>query len=105
MSIEASLADLQVSMDRMSAQAGIPAQPPANQVVSASMADSFAKAMNEANQSAIVASQTKQALLRGDPNVTMAETLRAQTQASLSFDLIMEVRNKLQQAYQTISSQ
>ncbi len=57
--------------------------------------------LNEVNRLQQEADQKVQALYRGDTN-NVAEVFAAVNKAGVAFDLLMEIRNKLSEAYQEI---
>lgn len=57
------------------------------------------KAVNEQQQKS---SEMKQALERGDPNVELSEVMIQAQKASLSFQAMTQVRNKLVEAYKEV---
>ncbi len=57
--------------------------------------------LNEVNRLQQEADQKVQALYRGDTN-NVAEVFAAVNKAGVAFDLLMEIRNKLVEAYQEI---
>jgi flagellar hook-basal body complex protein FliE len=66
---------------------------------------SFEKALgtlvNEVNQKQMVASETVNGLLSGQ-NVSLHQAMIAMEEASVSFQLMVEVRNKLLESYQEL---
>jgi len=59
------------------------------------------ESLNEVNRLQTEADQGVQKLLTGESN-NVAEVLAAANKAGIAFDLLMEVRNKLAEAYQEI---
>ena len=84
------------------------AAPGAQDAASASPADAtgFAELLKASidgvNQSQAAATEMAAALERGDANVTLPEVMIALQKASLSFQAMTEVRNRLVTAYQEI---
>jgi flagellar hook-basal body complex protein FliE len=66
-----------------------------------SFADVIIESLNEVNRLQNEADQGVQKLLTGETN-NVAEVLAASNKAGIAFDLLMEVRNKLVDAYQEI---
>lgn len=68
--------------------------------------DAFANmlknAVNTVNSNQQQANQLTEAFQKGDPNVQMSEVMVSLQKASLSFQAMVEVRNKLVNAYQEI---
>ncbi|MEQ8315295.1 MAG: flagellar hook-basal body complex protein FliE [Gammaproteobacteria bacterium] len=58
--------------------------------------------INQVNQLQQEATQLKTSFEQGDPQVDITEVMIAVEKASLSFDAITEVRNKLLTAYQEV---
>ena len=65
-------------------------------------ADLLKQSVQEVNDSKVRASELSEAFVRQDPDVDLAEVMVALQKASLSFQAMTEVRNKLVQAYQEI---
>ena len=59
------------------------------------------ESLNEVNRLQTEADQGVQRLLTGETN-NVAEVFAASNKAGIAFDLLMEVRNKLVEAYQEI---
>ncbi|EAT12544.1 flagellar hook-basal body complex protein FliE [Bermanella marisrubri] len=62
----------------------------------------FANAINGVRDKQAVSSDLKQRFERGDPMVDLPEVMIAAQKASVSFDAMKEVRNKLVEAYKDI---
>ncbi len=67
-----------------------------------SFAGMMQQAIDQVNQSQTEASQLREALEMGDPNVDIAEVMVAMQKSSVSFQALTEVRNKLLTAYQDV---
>ncbi len=65
-------------------------------------ADLMQQAIDQVNQSQSEAASMARALEAGDPNVDLAEVMVTMQKASLSFQALTEVRNKLLTAYQDV---
>lgn len=71
-----------------------------------SSADSFSsllkQSINQVNEMQQEGNKLATAFQKGDPNVQMAEVMVTMQKASVSFQAMLEVRNKLVSAYQEI---
>ena len=65
-------------------------------------ADLLKQSVEQVNESKHSAARLSEAFVRQDPDVNLAEVMVALQKASLSFQAMTEVRNKLVQAYQEI---
>ena len=66
-----------------------------------SFGDLFKKAVNDTSEMQDNAKDMIAAYLRGDP-VELHQVMAASEEASLSLELLVEVRNKLTEAYRTV---
>jgi flagellar hook-basal body complex protein FliE len=64
--------------------------------------DVFKAQLSEVNNMGLEADELQRAFLAGDPNVSMIELTSSMKKASQAFELLMEVRNKLSTAYDTL---
>lgn len=64
----------------------------------------FSNAINKVNETQQTAGHLATAYERGDPGVTLTQVMVAAQKASISFQAVTEVRNKLVQAYKDIMS-
>jgi flagellar hook-basal body complex protein FliE len=62
----------------------------------------FSQALSQVNAMQQESTQTTTAFERGDPNTDLASAMVAMQKASLSFQAVTQVRNKLLSAYQDI---
>jgi len=62
----------------------------------------FTSAIGNVNSLQMNAGDLSNRLVKGDPDVTIAETMIAGQKASIAFEATLQVRNKLVQAYQDI---
>lgn len=69
---------------------------------SVSFADTLSNALNEVNDKQIVSENASNALVAGG-DIDIAEVMLASTEAKISLQLAVEVRNKLLSAYNEIS--
>jgi flagellar hook-basal body complex protein FliE len=74
---------------------------PADTAAGPSFKDLLIDNLNEVNRLQIEADQGVQRLLRGETD-NMAEVFNAVNKAGIAFDLLMEIRNRLQDAYRDI---
>jgi flagellar hook-basal body complex protein FliE len=65
-------------------------------------ADLLKQSVQQVNDNKLSAGDLSEAFVRQDPDVDLAEVMVALQKASLSFQAMTEVRNKLVQAYQEI---
>jgi flagellar hook-basal body complex protein FliE len=66
-----------------------------------SFAETFGKALGQVNELQLTRSEQVERLIAGE-DVDLHEVMIASEEASLAFDLMMEIRNKLLEAYQEI---
>lgn len=78
-----------------------PLTQPADTVAGPSFKDLLTDNLNEVNRLQIEADQGVQRLLRGETD-NVAEVFNAVNKAGIAFDLLMEIRNRLQDAYRDI---
>jgi flagellar hook-basal body complex protein FliE len=64
--------------------------------------DLLKQAVNVVNDNQQQASRLAEAFQKGDPNVQMAEVMIALQKSNISFQAMVEVRNRLVSAYQEI---
>lgn len=64
--------------------------------------DLLSSAVNSVNDTQLKASQMATAFEQGDPGVTLAQVMVQSQKASVSFQALTQVRNKVVQAYQDI---
>ena len=67
-----------------------------------SFGDMFQQAINSVNQTQQQASQLATAFETGDPKVSLAQVMVASQKASVSFQALTQVRNRLVDAYKDI---
>jgi flagellar hook-basal body complex protein FliE len=67
----------------------------------ASFADMFKKAINDASDLQAEAQNMIGAFVRGEP-VELHQVMAAAEEANLSLELLVEIRNKLTEAYRTV---
>jgi len=71
-------------------------------VKGSNFSEMFSSAIGTVNNLQMTAGDLSNRLVRGDPDVTIAETMIAGQKASVAFEATLQVRNKLIQAYQDI---
>jgi flagellar hook-basal body complex protein FliE len=64
--------------------------------------DLLSSAVNSVNDTQLKSSQMATAFEQGDPSVTLAQVMVQSQKASVSFQALTQVRNKVVQAYQDI---
>ncbi len=74
----------------------------AGQAESESFSQLLAQSIDQVNQLQQEASGLKQAFELGDPNVSLAQAMIASNKAGLAFQGMVQVRNKLVEAYQEV---
>jgi flagellar hook-basal body complex protein FliE len=99
---------LLMQMRTLAAQAqqqATPAQPSAPSSVpegTDAFADLLKQGIEQVNQQQHKAGEMKQAFELGDPNVELSQVMLQAQKASLSFEAMTQVRNKLVEAYKEI---
>lgn len=94
---------LLAEMQRLSAVAsGQTQKPDETNSVAGGFKNVLAEALSEVNQAQLQASKMAEAVVRGDPKVTLAEAMIQSQKANIAFEATVQVRNRLIQAYQDI---
>ncbi len=83
------------------AQGGAAAQPAAA-AQGADFASLLQSSVNQVNSTQSTAKTMSEAFAKGDPSVDLTEVMVAVQKASVSFQAMTQVRNKLVQAYQDV---
>jgi flagellar hook-basal body complex protein FliE len=78
-----------------------PATAPASKVEGKSFKELLLENLDEVNRLQLEADRGVQRLLTGETD-NVAEVFNAVNKAGVAFDLLMEIRNKLQEAYQEV---
>jgi flagellar hook-basal body complex protein FliE len=78
-----------------------PATTPASKVEGKSFKELLLENLDEVNRLQLEADRGVQRLLTGETD-NVAEVFNAVNKAGVAFDLLMEIRNKLQEAYQEV---
>jgi flagellar hook-basal body complex protein FliE len=89
-------------MQRLAAASGAQGPESANAADATGFADLLKASIDGVNKTQAAASEMAAALERGDANVGLPEVMIALQKASLSFQAMTEVRNRLVTAYQEI---
>lgn len=84
-----------------SAQGGVAAQQPAA-ATGADFASLLQSSVNQVNSAQKTAGSMSEAFAKGDPSVDLTEVMVAVQKSSISFQAMLQVRNKLVQAYQDV---
>lgn len=64
--------------------------------------DIFSSALNQVNQLQLNAGQMTEKFERGEPGIELSDVMIAVQKASVSFEAVLQVRNRLVSAYQEI---
>ena len=94
--------DILAQMRALAEQAGGNINPARSNDTGADFADLLKQSVAKVNETQQQASRLAEAFQRGDPNVQMSEVMIAMQKSSVSFQAMLEVRNKLVNAYQEI---
>ncbi len=94
--------DILAQMRALAEQAGGNINPANRNDTGADFADLLKQSVAKVNETQQQASRLAEAFQRGDPNVQMSEVMIAMQKSSVSFQAMLEVRNKLVNAYQEI---
>ena len=84
------------------AKSQAPQEGGADQSSGSSFAGMMQQAIDQVNESQMHSKELAQALEMGDPKVDIAQVMIASQKASISFQALTEVRNKLLTAYQDV---
>jgi flagellar hook-basal body complex protein FliE len=95
-------ARLLAEMQRLAASAGTQSDAPAEATNGQGFAELLKASIDGVNQAQTTAADMAAALERGDASVGLPEVMIALQKASLSFQAMTEVRNRLVNAYQEI---
>ena len=86
----------------MSAQAASASPKPSESPSETNFGDLLAQSINQVNETRQNASELKQAFELGSEDVNLAEVMVAIQKSSLSFEAMVQVRNKLVDAYKEV---
>lgn len=89
-------------MRSMAAELERPAQTPAAEPAGQSFGEVMKTGFDKVNELSAASSAATAAFERGDPSANVAEVMVAMQKASLSFQAMTEVRNRLVSAYQDV---
>jgi flagellar hook-basal body complex protein FliE len=84
------------------AAAGTPSQAAAAPEGSTGFADLFVKAINQVDAAQQQAQTLRDGFQRGDPRIDLSQVMIASQKANIEFQLLMQVRNRVINAYQEI---
>jgi flagellar hook-basal body complex protein FliE len=84
------------------AQTRMPSAPPVEQSGGANFSSLLDQSINKVNEMQQTAGSLGRAFEMGDPNVTLPEVMIAKSKAGLAFEGMVQVRNKMIDAYQEI---
>jgi len=62
------------------------------------------EAVNKVNDAQVSANNDIESLIKGDDNITMHDVMLSTQEAQMSMQLMLEIRNKLYDAYKELSS-
>lgn len=96
--------DLLAQMRAMATQSqGIPnIQPDARTEKSTGFSDLLKQSVDKVNETQAQTDKLSRLFQEGDPNIQMSEVMIAMQKSNISFQAMVQVRNKLVQAYQEI---
>ncbi len=101
--ISPEISQVLAQMRVMSAQAqGMAVKPQAEVQSAVSFADVMSKSIDSVNDLQQTSSQLKTSFTRGDPDVSITEVMIASQKSGLAFSAMVEVRNKLVDAYKEV---
>ena len=104
-SISPEISQVLAQMRMMQAQAQSEAlRPQAETQAAVSFGDILSKSINSVNDTQHTASALKTAYEMGDPSVSISEVMIASEKSSLAFTAMVQVRNKMIEAYKDIMS-
>lgn len=96
---DALLAQMRAMMEKAQ---GLPSQQTAQSVSQNGFTDVLKQAVNAVNDQQQQADNLATAFQKGDPNVQMSQVMLSLQKASVSFQAMVEVRNRLVSAYQEV---
>ena len=98
---DALLAQMRAMIEQSQGQ-GITQSNPVNQTGQDSFSNVLKSAVDTVNTNQQQAAKLSEAFEKGDPNVQMSEVMVSLQKANISFQAMVEVRNRLVSAYQEI---
>jgi len=75
-----------------------------SKVAGGDFADLFKQSVNKVNELQQISKANSTAFEMGDPNVSLADAMVSMQKASIAFQAMSQVRNKVVQAYQEVMS-
>jgi len=96
---DALLARMRVLMEQAQ---GVSNQQPGSSVAQSGFTDALKQAVSAVNDQQSQADKLATAFQKGDPNVQMSQVMLSMQKANVSFQAMVEVRNRLVSAYQEI---
>lgn len=93
---------LLTQMRAMAAQAQGQASAPNNTPGQSDFSDILKQSVDKVNEAQVESKDLQNAFQMGDPNVQVSEVMVAMQKSSVSFQAMLQVRNKLVSAYQDI---
>jgi flagellar hook-basal body complex protein FliE len=96
---DALLAQMRAMMEKAQ---GLPSSQPSQSVSQNGFTDVLKQAVSAVNDQQQQADNLATAFQQGDPNVQMSQVMLSMQKASVSFQAMVEVRNRLVSAYQEI---
>jgi len=93
---------LLTQMRAMAAEAQGKAAEASNPAAQSDFSELLKQSVDKVNESQMDSSKLQQAFQTGDPNVQLSEVMVAMQKSSVSFQAMLQVRNKLVSAYQEI---
>ena len=104
-SVSPEISQVLTQMRLMQAQAQSESmRPQAEEQTSVSFGDLLTKSIDAVNETRQTSSALKTAYEMGDPNVSISEVMIASEKSGLAFDAMVQVRNKMIEAYKDIMS-
>ena len=104
-SISPEISQVLAQMRVMSAQAqGNEIQPQTETQSAVSFGDILSKSINSVNEAQQTAAALKTGFETGDPGISISEVMIASEKSSLAFTAMVEVRNKMIEAYKDVMS-
>jgi len=103
--ISPEISQVLAQMRVMSAQAsGMAVQPQQEVQSTVNFSDMLSKSIDSVNDLQQTSAQLKTSFTQGDPDVSITEVMVASQKSSLAFTAMVEVRNKLVDAYKEVMS-
>ena len=100
----ADISSVLAQMRAIAAEAQAGAKPPAREAEGPDFAGLLKDSLDQLNQTQKAAGALATAFEKGDPQVDLAQVMVSMQKASISFQAMTQVRNKLLEAYRDIKS-